>query len=395
HFPTDEHGLVYFDGTHLYEHADPRMGLQPNWNTLVYNFGRREVANFLVDNALFWLDTYHVDGLRVDAVASMLYLDVGREPGAWVPNIYGGNENLSAAQFLRETNVQAYAAQPGIATFAEESSTWPKVSRPTWDGGLGFGYKWNLGWMHDTLEYMSQDPIHRKHHHHKMTFGFVYAWTENFVLPLSHDEVVHLKHSLIGRMPGDEWQRFANLRAYYGFMWTYPGKKLLFMGGEFAQEREWNHDQSLDWHLLADPYRQGVQELIRALNRMYASIPALHELDCDPAGFEWIDADNAEQSVYTYVRRARDGSLALVACNFTPVVRRGFRIGVPQSGTYREILNTDEARYGGSGVENSVPLTAEPQPANGRGWSVELSLPPLATLVLVHEPPAPASAKTI
>ena len=382
HFPTDAHGLASFDGTRLYEHDDPRQGWQPDWKTLVYNFGRREVANFLSDNALFWFEAYHVDGLRADAVASMLYLDFGRAEGEWIPNEHGGNENLAAAAFLQRTNELAYAAHPGIATFAEESSTWPKVSHPTSEGGLGFGYKWNMGWMHDTLEYMREDPIFRKHHHGKITFGLTYAWQENFVLPLSHDEVVHLKHSLIGKMPGDDWQRFANLRAYYGLMWTQPGKKLLFMGGEFAQEREWSHERSLDWHLLDGPRHRGVVELVRDLNELYAHTPALHELDCEPAGFEWIDADNAELSLFSYIRRARDGSFVVVIVNFTPVVHHGFRVGVPAAARYREILNTDAARYGGSGVGSDDPVEVDEHPANGRAQSIALAIPPLAAVVL-------------
>jgi 1,4-alpha-glucan branching enzyme len=382
HFPTDAHGLASFDGTRLYEHDDPRQGWQPDWKTLVYNFGRREVANFLSDNALFWFEAYHVDGLRADAVASMLYLDFGRAEGEWIPNEHGGNENLAAAAFLQRTNELAYAAHPGIATFAEESSTWPKVSHPTSEGGLGFGYKWNMGWMHDTLEYMREDPIFRKHHHGKITFGLTYAWRENFVLPLSHDEVVHLKHSLIGKMPGDDWQRFANLRAYYGLMWTQPGKKLLFMGGEFAQEREWSHERSLDWHLLDGPRHRGVVELVRDLNELYAHTPALHELDCEPAGFEWIDADNAELSLFSYIRRARDGSFVVVIVNFTPVVHHGFRVGVPAAARYREILNTDAARYGGSGVGSDDPVEVDEHPANGRAQSIALTIPPLAAVVL-------------
>jgi len=382
HFPTDAHGLASFDGTRLYEHDDPRQGWQPDWKTLVYNFGRREVANFLSDNALFWFEAYHVDGLRADAVASMLYLDFGRAEGEWIPNEHGGNENLAAAAFLQRTNELAYAAHPGIATFAEESSTWPKVSHPTSEGGLGFGYKWNMGWMHDTLEYMREDPIFRKHHHGKITFGLTYAWQENFVLPLSHDEVVHLKHSLIGKMPGDDWQRFANLRAYYGLMWTQPGKKLLFMGGEFAQEREWSHERSLDWHLLDGPRHRGVVELVRDLNELYAHTPALHELDCEPAGFEWIDADNAELSLFSYIRRARDGSFVVVIVNFTPVVHHGFRVGVPAAARYREILNTDAARYGGSGVGSDDPVEVDEHPANGRAQSIALTIPPLAAVVL-------------
>jgi len=386
HFPTDAHGLVFFDGTNLYEHADRRLAWQPDWKTLIYNFGRREVGNFLINNALFWLDVYHVDGLRVDAVASMLYLDFGREAGQWLPNEYGGNENLAAVDFLRRANVLAYEAHPGIATFAEESSTWPKVSRPTWDGGLGFGFKWNMGWMHDTLDYMAEDPIFREHHHGKITFGPMYAWEENFVLPLSHDEVVHLKRSLLGKMPGDEWQRFANLRAYFGFMWTYPGKKLLFMGGEFAVEREWDHDRGLDWHLLENPRHRGVRDLVGALNRLYTTHKALSELDCSPQGFEWIDADDARESVFTYIRRAQHGEFVVVALNFTPIVRRDFRIGVPQAGTYREILNTDEERFAGSGVLNEGAFISEEVAANGRPQSIVLTLPPLAAIVLDHEP---------
>jgi 1,4-alpha-glucan branching enzyme len=385
HFPTDAHGLARFDGTALYEHEDPRQGWQPGWKTLVYNFGRREVANFLIDNALFWLDEYHVDGLRVDAVASMIYLDFGREPGEWIANEHGGNENLAAVAFLQRTNELAYGTQPAIATYAEESSTWPNVTHPVSDGGLGFGYKWNMGWMHDTLDYMAQDPVFRKHHHGKITFGITYAWTENFVLPLSHDEVVHLKHSIIGRMPGDEWQRFANLRAYYGLMWTWPGKKLLFMGGEFAQEHEWDHDRSLDWHLLDDPKRRGVQTLVRDLNALYVAQDALHELDCEPAGFAWIDADNAELSMFSYVRSARDGRHAVVVANFTPVVRHGFRVGVPEECAYLEMLNTDDERYGGSGVRNGDPLIAEAVATERMPYSVVLTIPPLAAVVLIPQ----------
>jgi 1,4-alpha-glucan branching enzyme len=380
HFPTDAHGLGWFDGTHLYEHADPRQGWQPDWQTLVYNFGRREVANFLVNNALFWLDTYHVDALRVDAVASIIYLDFGRRAGEWIPNEYGGNENLEGIEFLRRANTLVYASVPGVATYAEESSAWPKVSWPVSDGGLGFGYKWNMGWMHDTLDYMSEDPIYRKYHHGKMTFGLVYAWQENFVLALSHDEVVHLKRSLLGRMPGDEWQRFANLRAYYGFMWTHPGKKLLFMGGEFGQDREWSHERSLDWHLLGDLRRQGLQRLVSDLNRTYADIPALHELDCEPAGFEWIDADNADDSLLSYVRRGRDGSFVVIVSNFTPIVRYGVRLGVPGAGAYREILNTDAIHYGGGGVSNAR-IESEEVPAHGRAQSIVVTVPPLATVL--------------
>jgi 1,4-alpha-glucan branching enzyme len=333
HFPSDAHGLARFDGTALYEHDDPRLGFHRDWNTLIYNFGRREVANFLSANALFWFDRYHVDALRVDAVASMLYLDYSRQPGEWVPNIHGGNENLEAISFVRDTNVALFSAYPGATSIAEESTAFPSVSRPVYAGGLGFGYKWNMGWMHDTLDYMSHDPIHRRHHHDRMTFGLLYAFTENFILPLSHDEVVHGKGSLIGRMPGDRWQKFANLRAYYTFMWTHPGKKLIFMGGEFAQEREWNHDWQLEWNHLDDPMHRGVRDLIRDLNGIYRSEKALHEFDCEPDGFEWIDASDPGISTYVYMRKGGEGVRPVViACNFTPVVREDFRIGLPRAG---------------------------------------------------------------
>ena len=381
HFPTDPHGLGYFDGTHLYEHADPRQGFQPDWNTLIYNFGRNEVANFLLGNALFWLDRYHVDGLRVDAVASMLYLDYSRPPGEWIPNRMGGRENLGAIAFLQNTNEVVYAEHPGTATTAEESTDWPKVSQPVYLGGLGFGYKWNMGWMHDTLAYMREDPINRKYHQDQLTFGFMYAFSENFVLPLSHDEVVHLKGSLLGKMPGDRWQRFANLRAYFGFMYAHPGKKLLFMGGEFAQEREWNHDRSLDWHVIADPAHAAVQRLVGDLNRTYRGLPALYELDAEPAGLEWIVSDR-EQSILAFVRRARDSNDFVVSItNFTPVVRHGYRIGVPAAGTYVEAMNTDYEHYGGSGVSNG-PLEAQPFGAHDKPYSLVLTVPPLATLLL-------------
>jgi 1,4-alpha-glucan branching enzyme len=386
HFPTDPHGLGQFDGTALYEHADPRKGFHQDWNTLIYNMGRREVANFLEANAVFWLDQYHIDGLRVDAVASMLYLDYSRKPDEWVPNAHGGRENLEAIEFLKGTNTRAYATRDGVMTVAEESTAWPKVSQPVEVGGLGFGYKWNMGWMHDTLQYMSEDPIHRRYHHDKMTFGLVYAFSENFVLPLSHDEVVHGKGSLIGKMPGDRWQKFANLRAYYGFMWTHPGKKLLFMGGEFAQEREWNHDRALDWELLGDPSHRGVQTLIRDLNRLYRSTPSLHELDCEPDGFEWVSSEDADRSIYAYLRKGKsDAPPALVVCNFTPVVREGYRIGVPHAGAWREVLNTDSAAYGGSNVGNAGRVLASDVGEHGRPASLELTLPPLATVVLVPD----------
>jgi 1,4-alpha-glucan branching enzyme len=386
HFPTDPHGLGSFDGTHLYEHADPRQGFHQDWNTLIYNYGRREVRNFLLGNALFWLDHYHIDGLRVDAVASMLYLDYSRKPGEWVPNAYGGNENLEATVFLKRLNELLFSQYPGATSVAEESTAWPGVSKPTYLGGLGFGFKWNMGWMHDTLHYISEDPINRRWHHHELSFGLLYAFSENFVLPLSHDEVVHGKRSLIGRMPGDQWQRFANLRAYYGFMFGHPGKKLLFMGSEFAQEREWNHQSSLDWHLLDDPFHKGVQTLLRDLNGAYRSMPALHQLDCDAAGFEWIIADDADNSVLAFLRRGKSPEdAALVVCNFTPVPRHDYRVGVPRNGTWRERINTDSALYGGSNLGNGGSVHSEPSPSHGRDQSVRLLLPPLATLIFSFE----------
>jgi len=386
HFPTDPHGLGSFDGTHLYEHADPRQGYQMDWNTLIYNYGRREVTNFLLANALFWLKHYHIDGLRVDAVASMLYLDYSRKAGEWIPNKFGGNENLDAVDFLKRMNELAFGETSGATTVAEESTAWPSVSRPVYLGGLGFGYKWNMGWMHDTLEYIRQDPVYRRFHHHQLTFGLVYAFSENFVLPLSHDEVVHGKGSLLGKMPGDRWQKFANLRAYYGFMFGHPGKKLLFMGCEIAQEREWNHDTSLDWHLLDDPLHGGVQALVRDLNHAYRSVPALHQQDCDPQGFEWLELHDSDQSVLAFMRRAVDGSVALVACNFTPVPRYDYRIGVPFDGYYRERINTDAAIYGGGNIGNGGGVAAEPFPSHGRPSSLRLTLPPLATVILEHQP---------
>ncbi|MBU6507337.1 MAG: 1,4-alpha-glucan branching protein GlgB [Alphaproteobacteria bacterium] len=383
HFPNDAHGLAEFDGTHLYEHADPRQGLHRDWNTLIYNYGRTEVAEFLLNSALHWLDHYHIDGLRVDAVASMLYLDYSRQPGEWVPNRLGGNENLEAVAFLKRLNEICFGRFPGITTVAEESTAWPQVSRPTYNGGLGFGFKWNMGWMHDTLDYMALDPIHRSHHHEQLTFGLLYAFNENFVLPLSHDEVVHGKRSILGRMPGDRWQRFANLRAYYTFMYGHPGKKLLFMGNEFAQENEWNHDQSLDWHLLSDPLHQGVSALVRDINRLYRQLPALHELDHERDGFEWIDASDRAASVLSFQRNSRTaGAHIVVVVNFTPVVRHGYRIGVPSGGPYREILNSDDRRYGGSGVLNAGMLTPDALPWHGRSHSLALTLPPLAAVFL-------------
>jgi 1,4-alpha-glucan branching enzyme len=385
HFPSDVHGLARFDGTALYEHADPRLGFHRDWNTLIYNFGRREVRNFLVANALYWLERFHIDALRVDAVASMLYLDYSREPGDWIPNVHGGRENLEAIEFLRELNVRVFGDHPGATTMAEESTAWPQVSRPVDHGGLGFGYKWNMGWMHDTLQYMKLEPIHRRFHHHQMTFGIHYAFSENFVLPLSHDEVVHGKGSLIGKMPGDRWQKFANLRAYLGFMWTHPGKKLLFMGGEFAQEREWNHDYSLDWHLLDDPMHRSMQSLVRDLNRLYREMPALHARDVEPGGFEWLNATDSDNSVYAFLRHGgSDDAPVLVVCNFTPVVRENYRLGLPLAGRWVERLNTDAGLYGGSNIGNSGAIWAEQTPWNGRSASVALTLPPLSTTVFQH-----------
>jgi 1,4-alpha-glucan branching enzyme len=381
HFPTDAHGLGTFDGTHLYEHADPRQGFQPDWNTLIFNFDRTEIVNYLIANALFWLDKYHVDGLRVDAVASMLYLDYSRKAGEWIPNRYGGRENLGAIEFMQRTNEAVYGEFPGTVTVAEESTAWPKVSAPVYLGGLGFGYKWNMGWMHDTLEFMHADPLYRTYRLDALTFSFMYAYTENFVLPLSHDEVVHGKGSLIRKMPGDTWQRFANLRAYYGYMFVHPGKKLLFMGAEFAQEREWNHDQSLDWHLYDDPKHAGIGLLVGDLNRTYRGLPPLHELDAEPAGLEWIVSDH-ECVVVAFVRRALD-SRDFVVCvtNFTPVVRHDYVLGVPAGGTYVEAINTDDTRYGGSGVNNG-PLEAQPLGAHDKPYSIRVTLPPLATVIL-------------
>jgi 1,4-alpha-glucan branching enzyme len=382
HFPTDAHGLARFDGTHLYEYADPREGFHQDWNTLIYNLGRTEVLNFLVGNALYWLERYGVDGLRVDAVASMLYRDYSRQPGEWVPNVHGGRENLEAIAFLKRMNEVVGSEWPQAVTLAEESTAFPAVSRPTYLGGLGFHYKWNMGWMHDTLAYMAREPIHRQYHHGEMTFGLVYAFNENFVLPISHDEVVHGKGSMLTKMPGDAWQKFANLRAYYGFMWAHPGKKLLFMGCEFAQGAEWNHEKSLDWHQLQIPEHAGVQRLLQDLNRLYKATPALYQCDFTPDGFEWIDHHDAQRSVLAFVRRgAGPSSLVVVVCNFTPTVQHGFRLGVPNAGVYRERINTDSAHYGGSNVGAPFgEITAQPLPAHGRPHSIELALPPLATV---------------
>ncbi len=386
HFPTDPHGLGRFDGTALYEHADPREGFHRDWNTLIYNYGRREVSNFLLSNALYWLREFHIDGVRVDAVASMLYRDYSRPDGEWVPNAFGGRENLEAIVFLRRVNELIYGESGGAISVAEELTAWPMVSRPTYVGGLGFGYKWNLGWMHDTLSYMSTDPIYRKYRHNDLSFGLLYAFHENFILALSHDEVVHGKGSLIAKMPGDRWQRFANLRAYFGFMWTHPGKKLLFMGSEFAQEREWNHDIGLDWQLLDDPLHGGVQRLVHDLNALYRSTPALHRLDCDPDGFQWVDVANAAESVISFLRRGRDPhDLAVVVCNFTPIPREDYWIGVPRPGRYRERLNSDAVDYGGSGVGNAGEVHSEPRPMHGHQHAIRLRLPPLGTLIFTAD----------
>ncbi len=384
HFPTDAHGLARFDGTPLFEHADPREGFHRDWDTLIYNFGRHEVRNFLVGSALYWIERMGVDGLRVDAVASMLYRDYSRQDGEWVPNVHGGRENLEAIALLRQANEVIGAECPGAITLAEESTAFPGVSAPVSTGGLGFHYKWNMGWMHDTLQYMKEDPVHRRWHHDKLRFGLVYAFSENFVLPLSHDEVVHGKGSILGRMPGDDWQRFANLRAYYGFMWGHPGKKLLFMGQEWGQRSEWNHDTELPWPDLADDRHAGVQRLVRDLNRLYREQPALHRLDCDPAGFEWLVADDDAESVVVWLRRDETGRPLIVVCNFTPVPRHGWRLGVPEGASHwREALNTDSAHYGGSNVGNGGGVDVQAVPSHGRAQSVELRLPPLATLFLV------------
>ncbi len=383
HFPTDEHGLSFFDGTHLYEHSDPRKGFHPDWSSFIFNYGRHEVQSFLLSNALFWLDKYHADGLRVDAVASMLYLDYSRKEGEWIPNQYGGRENIEAIEFLRRLNQEVYQYYPDVQTIAEESTAWPMVSRPTYLGGLGFGMKWDMGWMHDMLLYMSRDPIHRKYHHEKLTFRMLYAFTENFVLSLSHDEVVHGKGSLIGKMPGDDWQKFANLRLLYCYMFTQPGKKLLFMGDEFGQWSEWNHDGSLDWHLTRYAPHSGMQKLLQSLIGLYRTEPALYEHDFDAAGFEWVDCNDSENSVISYMRKDPNGDdPILVVCNFTPVVRNNFRFGVPSAGFWKEILNSDAVEYYGSGQGNMGGADAYPIPFHGRPYSINLTLPPLGALIL-------------
>lgn len=383
HFPRDGHGLARFDGTHLYEHADPRQGEHPDWGTLVFNYGRNEVQNFLISNALFWMDKYHLDGLRVDAVASMLYLDYSREPGQWIPNEFGGRENLAAIAFLKRLNEVAHQRHPGILTVAEESTSWPMVSRPTYSGGLGFSLKWNMGWMNDNLKYFEKDPVYRKYEHGKITFSLLYAFTENFVLPLSHDEVVHGKRSLLHKMPGDFWQQFANLRLLYAYFFAHPGKKLLFMGDEIAQREEWNQETSLQWHLTEYEPHRGIQRLVKDLNHFYASEPALYEIDFDWPGFEWIDCNDGDASVLTFLRRAKDGgNFVVVAANFTPVVREDYRVGVPKPGLYREVLNSDSSLYGGGNVGNLGGARSQPHPWMGRPHSVLLRLPPLAVVYL-------------
>jgi 1,4-alpha-glucan branching enzyme len=382
HFPSDEHGLAYFDGTHLYEHADPRQGFHPDWNTYIFNYGRNEVRSFLLSSALFWIDRYHADGLRIDAVASMLYLDYGRKEGEWIPNQYGGRENLEAITFLRKMNEEVFREFPDVQTVAEESTAWPLVSRPIYSGGLGFGMKWNMGWMHDTLDYFSLEPIYRKYRQGQLTFGIWYAFTENFMLALSHDEVVHGKGSLMGKMPGDDWQKFANMRLLLGYLYTHPGKKLFFMGAEIGQRREWNHDWSLDWHLLDFAPHRGLLQWVRHLNILYRGEPALFELDFDPAGFEWIDFTDADNSVVCFLRKGRNaGDAVLVALNFTPVPRHNYRVGVPSSGFWKECLNSDAVEYGGSGQGNFGGAESTPVPMHGKYHSLSITLPPLGMVV--------------
>jgi 1,4-alpha-glucan branching enzyme len=391
HFPADAHGLAQFDGTHLFEHADPRQGFHPEWNSSIFNYGRHEVRAFLLSSAMWWLDEFHADGLRVDAVASMLYLDYAREAGEWIPNRHGGRENLEAIEFLRLLNESAYRDHPDVQIIAEESTAWPMVSRPTYLGGLGFGLKWNMGWMHDTLKYMHEDPIHRRWHHGELTFSMVYAFNENFMLPLSHDEVVHGKGSLYNKMPGDEWQRAANLRLLLGHMWTHPGKKLLFMGGEFGQQLEWNHDAALQWSLLQQPSHAGVQRWVSDLNALYRDHRALHEVDFKPEGFEWVDMQNAELSVFAFLRKARDGTPLLVVANFTPVPREDYLVGVPRRGRWRERLNSDAPIYGGSGIGNLGGVSTVPVSVHGHFQALNLRLPPLG--LLVFEPDESGAAR--
>ena len=386
HFPSDENGLVYFDGTHLYEHADPRQGFHPDWKTYIFNYGRNEVRNFLISNALFWMEKYHADGLRVDAVASMLYLDYSRNEGEWIPNRYGGNENIEAIDFLKQFNEMVYGQFPDVQTIAEESTAWPMVSRPLYLGGLGFGMKWNMGWMHDTLVYMSKDPVYRKHHHNQLTFSQLYAYSENFVLSLSHDEVVYGKGSLLRKMPGDEWQRFANLRLLMGYMFTHPGKKMLFMGGEFGQYNEWNHDGSLDWHLMERPFHSKMKKWMDDVNRLYVSQPALYEKDFDSDGFEWIDCTDVDQSVLLFTRKGNhiDDEL-VIACNFTSVPRYNYLIGVNREGYWKELINSDAAIYGGSGMGNMGGCSTNPVPCHGRFRSMSATLPPLSVTVFKRQ----------
>lgn len=383
HFPTDEHGLIYFDGTHLFEHADPRQGYHPDWHSAVFNYGRNEVRSFLISSAMSWLDRYHIDGLRVDAVSSMLYLDFSRREGEWIPNQYGGRENLDAIAFLRQLNDAVHHEEPDALMIAEEATSWPLVSRPPSVGGLGFNFKWDMGWMHDTLRYMKRDPIYRRYHHNELTFRHMYAFAENFVLPLSHDEVVYGKGSLLNRMPGDQWQQFANLRLLLGYMFTQPGKKLLFMGGEFGQRNEWNHDSSLDWHLLEYEPHAGVQRWVQQLNRVYREQRALHELDCEPSGFEWIEPDDMANSVLTWLRRGRSpDDTVVVACNFTPVPRHNYRVGVPTAGFWEEVLNSDAKEFGGSGQGNMGGVESAPISCHYRPHSLNLTIPPLGVIVL-------------
>ena len=383
HFPSDEHGLIYFDGTHLYEHADPRKALQPEWNSFIFNYGRNEVRNFLISNAIFWCDKYHADGLRIDAVASILYLDYARKEGEWIPNQFGGRENLEAVSFIKHLNESVYREFPSVQMIAEESTAWPMVTRPAQDGGLGFGMKWNMGWMHDTLEYMSKDPVFRKYHHGMLTFSLIYAFTENFMLPMSHDEVTHGKRSLLGKMPGDFWQKCAQLRLLFGYMWTHPGKKLIFMGSEFGSAMEWNHDQSLDWHLLHGPAHRGIKNWVHDLNHLYISEPALYEIDYSCDGFEWVDINDYEESVIAFLRKGSSGAshAFLIICNFTPVARYGYRVGVPYGGFWREALNSDAREYGGSGHGNFGGAQADDVPRHGRSHSLLLTLPPLSVSI--------------
>jgi len=396
HFPTDGHGLSYFDGTHLYEHADPRQGFHQDWKSYVFNYGRHEVRSFLLSSALYWLDVYHLDGLRVDAVASMLYLDYSRKEGEWIPNQYGGRENLEAIHFLRQFNEAVYREHPGVQTFAEESTAWPMVSRPVYVGGLGFGLKWDMGWMHDTLKYMSLDPVHRKYHHNQITFRMLYAFHENFVMPLSHDEVVHGKGSLLGKMPGGGWDQFANLRTLYGYMYGQAGKKLLFMGAEFGQRAEWNHDGSLDWGVLEHESHAGIVKWVSDLNRLYRAEPALHERDCDAEGFRWVDCNDAEKSLISFTRRGRStDDIVLVVCNFTPVTRENYRLGVPRGGYWKEVLNSDAAEYWGQGFGNMGGVEAAPVPSHGLPHTLVMTVPPLSVVFFKSEAPSESTSEAV